>query len=92
MLVKILGGIDIISGLILLLAILFTFPKGFLLFVGIILIIKSSIGLLKDFASWIDIISGMMLIILTAIDIPKFILLAMGVLLIQKALFSFLGE
>jgi hypothetical protein len=92
MLMKLLGGIDIISGIILLLSLLISIPSIFLWFFGIALMVKSLLGLLKDFASWIDFLSGLTILLLIAFPVPRFILIAMAFLLLQKSLFSFIGE
>ena len=88
MLVKILGGIDLIAGIMLLFSGL-GFPTQVLLFFGIVLIIKSSFGMLKDFASWVDFLGGVTFLLLMIINIPFFIGLIVGILLIQKGGFSF---
>jgi hypothetical protein len=91
MLVKILGIIDLFAGIFLILGIFFR-PLSLLLILGIMLLLKSTLGMLKDFASWIDLLAGFTLLMLITLDIPKLILLSLGVLLIQKATFSFIGD
>jgi hypothetical protein len=91
MLIKILGAIDFIGGLFLLFISGFTLPSQFLIFFGIIFLIKSSLGLLKDFASWIDFVSGIVFILLIFFPIPWFVCVIPAVLLIQKGIFSYLG-
>ncbi len=90
MLVKVLGGIDFIGGLILIFGAGFSFPIPLLALFGIILLIKSGIGLLKDFVSWIDFFAGIIFILLIFFQIPLIICLIAGILLIQKGIFSFL--
>ena len=92
MLMKILGSIDILGGAVLLLSAILDFSSGIYIFFGIILLAKSSLGMLKDFASWVDFLSGIAFLFLMATEIPKYILVAMAVLLLQKGFFSFLGE
>ncbi|HDZ60654.1 MAG TPA: hypothetical protein ENH46_03020 [Candidatus Pacearchaeota archaeon] len=88
MLLKAFGIIDIIAGLILILRASLS-SKVFLI-LGIILLAKASLGLLKDFASWVDFISGGIFILLTVVSIPSIIGIIVGILIIQKGLFSFL--
>lgn len=90
MLVKVLGGIDFISGLILIFGAGFSFPIPILTVFGVILLIKSGIGLLRDFASWIDLLAGIIFILLIFFPIHWIICLIAGILLIQKGIFSFL--
>jgi Sec-independent protein secretion pathway component TatC len=89
MLVKIFGAIDFIIGLILMFGTGFL-PHSILIFCGITLLIKSGIGLLKNFASWIDLSSGLIFILSIFFQIPLVICLIAGILLIQKGIFSFL--
>ncbi|MBU2104619.1 MAG: hypothetical protein KKF67_02495 [Nanoarchaeota archaeon] len=91
MLIKLLGVVDLFAGIFLLLGMFFK-PFTPLLILGIILLLKSTLGMLKDFASWIDFLSGFTLLLLITLNIPKFILIGLGVLLIQKAAFSFTGD
>ncbi len=90
MLVKILGSMDIIIGIILIFEKNLNLSTKLLLIFGIILLLKCSLGLLKDFASWIDFLSGLVFILLIIISIPWFITFILGILLIQKGVFSFL--
>lgn len=91
MLVKVLGAIDILSGILFLLAIGVKPNTNILLFFGIILITKSSFGMLKDFASWIDFLSALLFILLIFTTIPKFILIIFSILLLQKGIFSLIN-
>ena len=90
MLVKILGGIDVLSGLILILTALTEIPLSLLIFFGVTLLIKSFIGLLKDFGSWIDFLTGLVLILCLFVQIPLFIKIIFGILIVQKGVASFL--
>ena len=90
MLVKILGGIDILSGLILVLSLLTEIPSKIMIIFGIILLGKSLMGLLKDFGSWIDFLTGIILILCIFVQIPLFIKIIFAFLIIQKGIFSFL--
>jgi len=91
MLLKILGSIDLISGLILILLGTGTvFPKTVLIFFGMLLLLKSSFGLLKDFASWIDFIGGWVFLLSILINLPIIIIIIVGLFVAQKGIFSFL--
>ncbi|MBU4070053.1 MAG: hypothetical protein KJ646_03650 [Nanoarchaeota archaeon] len=90
MLVKILGLFDLIAGLILLFGAGFSLPNQMMIFFGMILLAKSCLGLLKDFASWIDFLCGLFFLISIIIAIPQAIGLILGILIIQKSIFSFL--
>ena len=89
MLVKILGGIDFICGIILIFGIKYM-PVYILVPLGIILIIKSGLGLLKDFTSWIDFLSGVCFILSIFFSVPTIICIIIGILILQKGIFSFL--
>lgn len=90
MLVKILGAIDSIAGLILLFGAGNGFPTIILAILGIILIAKSSFGVWKDFGSWTDLICGAIFFIAIIIPIHWIIGVIAGVLMLQKGIFSFL--
>jgi hypothetical protein len=89
MLVKILGTVDFIIGVILMFGTRFL-PHQILIFCGITLLIKSGIGLLKNFASWIDLVAGIVFILSIFLQVPLAICLITGILLIQKGIFSFI--
>ena len=89
MLVKILGAIDIIAGTLLIIDISSPLPFQIMLLAGIVLLAKSSLGLLKDFASWVDLITGIIFLILAIISLPIFIVAIIIILIIQKGAFSF---
>ena len=88
MLVKLLGGIDLVSGLILILGINKSLPLPILLIPGIILLIKAVMGGLRDFASWIDVFAGAIFILSIFLPVYWIISVIAGVLLIQKGIFS----
>ena len=90
MLVKILGGIDVLSGLILILTTLTEIPLSFLIFFGIALLVKSAVGLLKDFGSWIDFLTGLVLLLCAFVQVPVFVKIIFGILIVQKGVASFL--
>lgn len=88
MLVKLLGGIDLISGLILIFGANKELPTVLLLILGIILLTKTVIGGLRDFASWIDIFAGIIFILSIFFPVYWIICVIAGILLIQKGIFS----
>lgn len=91
MLIKILGGIDLLGGLILLFAGTINFNEFIFGICGAVFIIKSFLGRGKDFASWIDFFAGVLLIILIFSQIHWVISIVIGILLIQKGIFSLIG-
>jgi hypothetical protein len=90
MVIKILGGIDVIAGLILIFIGLVNYPIPLLTLVGIAMLIKASFILLKDFASWLDLIAGIILLIEIPMNVSGFIGIIIGILILQKGIFSFL--
>lgn len=88
MLVKILGAIDLVAGIILILFLKST-PAQFLMILGILLLAKSALGLLKSFASWIDFLAGIFLLITMVANVPSFLAIIVGILIIQKGIISF---
>ncbi|MFH1607538.1 MAG: hypothetical protein ABIA78_00190 [archaeon] len=92
MLVKILGGIDLIAGLVLIFGAGGDLPSQLLVILGVVLLAKSGLGLLGDFGSWVDLSSGIVLLLSAILTLPWFISFICGVLIIQKGIFSFFGE
>lgn len=90
MLIKGLGIVDLVTGLIIMFGTEMGFPKRIFFIFAIIMIAKSSLGMLKDFASWIDAISGIIFLIMIVLPVPGVLRIIAGLLLIQKGLFSFL--
>ena len=90
MLIKILGILDLIAGLILVFGPGFNIPTIILILFVIILIVKSSMGGWDDLACLIDFLAGLAFLFLIFINIPAIILIILGILLFQKAVFSFL--
>jgi len=89
MLVKILGGIDLLFGGILIFGLFTSFPAWGLFVCGGILFSKSCFGMLKDFPSWIDFLGGLLFILSTVISFPEIVYLLGGISIIQKGIFSF---
>lgn len=87
MLIKVLGAADIIGGIILMLTGVITPNVSFLVILGAIFIIKSSIGRLRDFGSWIDLSSGIFFLVSVFFQI-EIINIILGIFLIQKGLAS----
>ena len=90
MLIKILGFADVIAGLVLIFAMGVGLPIKLILFIGMVLLLKSGLGMLQDFASWTDFLSGIIFLISALFLLPWFIYLIFGILLIQKGFISFL--
>ena len=91
MLVKFLGAIDFIIGLILIFGTEIKIPYLILIFFGIVFIIKSFLGgIPKDFGSLTDLSAGIILILMSFLSIPWFIEIILGILLFQKGIFSFI--
>ena len=90
MLIKVLGIIDVLLGVFLIFLGQLNFPAKVLLVFAIILLVKASLGLFQDFASWVDGVAGLFYILSTIIHIPAIIGIILGLLLIQKGVFSFL--
>ena len=91
MLIKILGGIDVVFGLLLiLLGAGIPVGKNILMFIGVVLLIKSSLGFLKDFGSWTDFVGGIFALLSVFFPFLKIIDLIIGLVLIQKGVVSFL--
>ena len=90
MLVKGLGIIDFVGGIILFFGAGMKIPQSVLIILGIIFFVKAGIWLLKDFGSWVDFLSGLIFILLIFFQVPSVICIIFGVLLIQKGIFSFL--
>jgi len=90
MLVKALGALDFLAGLILIFTIWTKIPFLILIILAIIFLIKAGVGLLKDFASWIDLIAGGVFILLIFFPVYGIICLISAGLLIQKGIASFL--
>lgn len=90
MLVKVLGAMDCIEGLILLFGAGIKLPFYISLILGVFLLIKAGMGKLKDIASWIDLIAGIIFILLIFFNVYWLICLIAGILLLQKGVFSFL--
>ena len=89
MLIKALGAIDIIAGLILIFSSQIKFPYQILLLFGIILLAKSFLGMFKEFGSWIDLTTGLALMTSIIFNFPLIISIILGFLVIQKGVVSF---
>ena len=89
MLIKILGAIDILIGIILIFGLTDKFPTNIILIIGFTFILKSLLGMLKDFTSWIDFTTGIIILLSIIFSIPSWILIILGILEIQKGVFSF---
>ncbi len=90
MLVKALGVLDFVGGLILMFSSGAKIPISVLIVLSIIFLIKAGIGLLKEFASWIDLIAGIVFILMIFFPVYWIVCFISGILLIQKGVVSFL--
>jgi len=91
MVVKILGAIDMLAGLLLIFGAGLDLPWQPLFIFGALLLFKSFLGgIPKDPASIIDFLGGIVLLLSILIAFPWYILLIFGILVIQKSIFSFL--
>ncbi len=90
MLVKILGGIDVIIGVVLIFLSSLSLSKNLLIVFGMIMVAKSLLGFFKDFASWVDVCAGGIFLLTIIISIPQIISIIVGILVLQKGIFSFL--
>jgi hypothetical protein len=88
MLVKIFGAIDIISGLVMFLSMGVDPGVEILSFFGLVLLVKSSFGMLRDFGSWIDFLSGIIFLLSIILNLPNLIEIIFAILLLQKGFFS----
>jgi hypothetical protein len=86
----ILGGIDLISSLVLLFGKQLNLPATFFMFFAFLLFAKCLMGMLKDFASWIDLICGILLLLSIPLILPFAVKIVASAFLIQKGLFSFI--
>ena len=88
---KVLGAIDFVAGLILIfMGSGVSSPHAVLIFFAVVLLLKSLLGMLRDFASWIDFLSGAFFWLSVLITIPGIILIVLGILECQKGIFSFI--
>ncbi|MBU3907380.1 MAG: hypothetical protein KKA64_03980 [Nanoarchaeota archaeon] len=91
MLLKALGTIDLLSGLILiLLGAGVNIPNNFLITGGAILFVKSGLGFWQDIGSLIDVVGGLVLLLSAWITFPGMISIIAGLIIAQKGIFSFL--
>jgi len=91
MFVKILGVIDIISGVIcLILAAGQSIPGDFLVFMAALLIAKGFMGRLQEAGGYIDFFAAGILLLGVMFDLPGLLFLIISFLLFQKGVMSFL--
>lgn len=90
MIVKILGILDILSGILFWLNGFFhLFPDTFMMLIALYLIIKGLIFVIsKDIASILDIISGLVIYFSLTYVIPGFVIIIVTFFLLQKGVFS----
>jgi hypothetical protein len=90
MLIKALGALDFVGGLILLFGAGVKIPIPILIILALIFLVKSGIGLLRDSASWIDFTAGVILLLMIFFPVYWIVNLVVGISLIQKGIVSFL--
>jgi hypothetical protein len=91
MLVKVLGFVDLIAGLILIFGAGIKFPYVILIILGIIFLVKSFMGgIPKDLGSITDLSIGIIFVLMIFFSVHWIICLIAGILVIQKGVFSFL--
>jgi len=90
MLVKALGIIDIISALILLVGSKELIGPQILFLFGVILILKSSLGMWKDFFSWVDLLAGVVLLLEILTPVTPIVKIIFALILLYKGAVSFL--
>ena len=91
MIVKFFGGIDLIAGLLL----IFwgsnnKLDIGIIIFLAIVLFLKSLIGFLENFGSWIDFLLSIFIFLSFILSLPEIIFILLGLLISQKGIFSFM--
>ncbi len=93
MIVKILGSLDLIAGLLFWIFALFgIIPSSIISFLALYLVIKSIIFLISEhFASALDLISGIIIFSSLAFNLPDFIAIIISLYLIQKGIFSIIS-
>ena len=90
MLVKALGIIDVIAGLVLVFDLTKIMPEVIVAILGVALLAKSMLGMLQDVASWFDFFAGSILLMTTVIFVPWVVQAFVGILVLQKGVFSLL--
>jgi len=93
MILKVLGILDILSGICFWLNIVFKFfPDYFIFIISFYLIIKGVLFILsKDIASILDILSGIIIYASLTFSIPFFIVVIIAFFLIQKGILSLIS-
>ena len=91
MLVKVLGFIDLLAGLVLIFGAGFELPRIILIILAVIFIVKSFMGgIPKDLGSITDLGVGIIFVLMIFFSVHWIICLIAGILVIQKGIFSFL--
>jgi len=94
MIIKILGIVDAIIGLMFWLFGVFhlEFLSGLFIIMGLYLIVKGVVFIAGlSFASVLDIVSGFLIIATASINMPLLVILVVSLFLIQKGIFSLLS-
>jgi len=85
---KILGIIDIIAGIIFVFGLQQYLFHWILILGGIVFLIKSTVGMYKDFASWVDLSGGLIFFLAIFVSVPSWVSLALGIFIGQKGIYS----
>ena len=93
LILKILGIIDIIAGLIFWLSAIFNIiPNNIILIIGFYLLVKGAVFLIsRDIASIIDILCAGVIFLSLNFTLPRFLPIIVTLFLIQKGIFSLLS-
>lgn len=88
--IKILGALDILVGMLFWLFGIFGFvPKNLILTIAFLLLIKGIVFLIsKDIASILDVICSLIIFSALSISMPKLVVILVALFLIQKGIFS----
>jgi len=93
MILKILGTLDILSGILLWLGFFFKiFPSSLLMIIAFYLLIKGIIFLISaDIASILDIICAGIIFLSLQVNIPGFVIILVTLFLLQKGVLSWVA-
>jgi len=92
MIVKIFGGLDLITAILFWISATFNFlPSGLIMILALYLIAKGAAFLIsKDIASVLDIIAGVIIFISLSFQFPTIVVTLVTIYLLQKGVFSLL--
>ncbi len=90
MLVKILGGVDVLAGLALLVEIGNFVPTTILIALGTAMFAKAFMGFPTDVGGWMDMITSLSLFASIFFSLNGIVLVIVAIMVLQKGLLSFL--